>query len=332
MSVVQVLALGGTISMTGTGGVVPTLTGDQLLASVPGLPETGIEVRAEQVRQLPGAALGLPDVLAVLDAARAAVAGGADGVVVVQGTDTIEESGYLLDLLYDGPAPVVVTGAMRNPTQAGADGPANLLAAVRVAADPAARGLGALVVLSDEIHAAGRVRKRHAASPGAFGSPDTGPVGYVAEGRVHVLARPVRGPRPAVPARREPVPVVPLYPVGLGDDGTALEAVAERAAGLVLAGFGVGHVPPDLVPVLARIAARIPVVLVSRTGAGPVHTGSYGFTGSERSLLAAGLLCGGWLGGYQARLLLQVLLLGGADRDAVAAAVGAAGGVTGPTA
>lgn len=312
---VDVLALGGTIAMSGTAGVVPALTADELLASVPA--PTGVEVRATQYRQLPGAALTVPDVLAVAAEIAARLADGAAGVVVVQGTDTIEESAYLLDLLHDRDEPVVVVGALRNPTQASADGPANLDAAIRVAAAPAARGLGCVVVLNDQIHAAAQVAKTHTANPAAFSSPATGPLGIVAEGTVHVAARPAYRLTLPPPAQHDPVPQVGLYTATLGDTGHALPAFAAVHAGLVVAGMGVGHVPIALVEPLAAVAERIPVVLASRTGAGMVHSGTYGFDGSERDLLDRGLIRAGHLNPLKSRLLLQLLLLSGADHATI---------------
>lgn len=347
---VVVFGLGGTISMAATaegGGVVPDRSPQQLLAAAPGVAAAGVEVRAEELVRQPGASVRLADVYGVAAAARARLAaGGVDGIVVTQGTDTIEESAYLLDLLHDHPAPVVVTGAMRNPTMPGADGPANLLAAIQVAAAGAARELGVLVVFNDEIHAARRVRKTHATNVATFRSPDGGPLGYVVEGQPQLVGRlpgrtvvPVRLPLPA-PAPGEPaLPQVALVPMTLGDDGGLLDALADRADagaigapgvdpvdGLVVAGFGAGHVPAWLVDRVAGLAARVPVVLASRTGAGPVLAATYGFPGSERDLLERGLLRAGFLDPFKARVLLQALLLAGADRATVARAFAAAGG------
>ena len=328
---VIVLGLGGTIAMTtaSTGGVAPSLSAEQLIDAVPGLAATGITVEAEDFRRLPGASLTIADVTSAAEAIRERLASGADGVVVVQGTDTIEETAYLLDLLHPGPQPVVVTGAMRNPTLAGADGPANILAAVQVAASPNVREQGVLVVLADEIHAARRVRKTHTTSVATFRSPNGGALGYLVEGHPRLLGR--LDHRTVVPpAQGSPAPTVTLVTVTLGDDGTLLTGLSERVDGLVVAAFGAGHVPQHLVPQLAGLARDIPVVLASRTGAGSILTSTYAFPGSERDLRERGLTPAGFLDPLKARLLLHALLAAGADHDTIAAAFGVAGGYADP--
>jgi L-asparaginase len=316
---VEVLTLGGTIGMASRPGeaVVPRLTGADLLGAVPGLAATGVQVGVADVRALPSASLTAADLREVLARAGKAVADGAAGVVVLQGTDTIEESAYLLDLYWSHEQPLVVTGAMRNPTLAGADGPANLLAAVTVAADPAARGRGCLVAFDDEVHAARWVRKTHSASTGTFASPDTGPVARLVEGAVWWFTP--AGPREPLPVPVEDLPPVPLYTAVFDDDGGLLHGLADRYPGLVVAGLGVGHVATWLAGPLGDLAARVPVVLASRTGSGPVFAGTYGYPGSESALLAAGLVSAGMLHPYKARLLLRALLAAGADRAGVAA-------------
>lgn len=195
---VVVFGLGGTIAMTtsDSGGVVPALSADQLVAAVPGLADTGITVDVEDFRRKPGASLTFDDLTELADTIAARFAAGkVDGVVVTQGTDTIEETAYLLDLGHHTPQPLVVTGAMRNPTLAGADGPANVLAAIQVAANPDAQDQGCMIVLTDEIHAAHRVRKTHATSGATFQSPNGGPLGAVIEGRPR-LHNPPEPPHP----------------------------------------------------------------------------------------------------------------------------------------
>src|SRR6185437_9696095 len=149
---------------------------------------------------------------------------GSAGIVITQGTDTIEETAFALDLLWAGHAPIVITGAMRNPSLPGADGPANLLAAVQVAASPTARGLGALVVFNDEIHAARFVSKTHTARLSAFRSRTVGPIGWLSEGRPVIAAAPLGRFHLNVPSDAV-VPPVALIRLSLGDDGRILQAL-----------------------------------------------------------------------------------------------------------
>jgi L-asparaginase len=327
---VVVIGLGGTIAMTAvdTGGVAPTLSARQLIDAVPGLADTGVGLEAVTFRNRPGASLTIDDLTELTAVINTHLDTGATGVVITQGTDTIEESAYVLDLLHAGRQPLVVTGAMRNPTLAGADGPANLLAAITVAASPAARDLGCLVVLADEIHAARRVRKSHSTSLTTFVSPNGGPVGYLVEGQVQIVNRVASRHIFPPPESLNPRLSVGLYTVTLGDDGSVLTAIARQLDGLVIAGFGVGHVPDSWLPTLTETAARIPVVLASRTGGGPVLTGIYGFPGSERDLLSRGLISAGLLHPYKARILLHLALAAGAGREHILAAFAAAGELT----
>ena len=328
-SSVAVFGLGGTIAMTQArgGGVSPALSAPELLAAVPGLSDIGAGIRAVDFRQKPGASLSFHDLFELVTAINDALAGGCTGVVVTQGTDTIEEVAYALDLLLSTDAPVVVTGAMRNPTMAGADGPANILAAVRVAVSRDARGLGCLVAMNDQIHAARWVRKTHTGSTAAFTSPGHGPLGEVVEGHVRIPVgirhrSPVLHPDPAKEVR------VGVATIALGDDGRLAETIGAQVDGLVVAAFGVGHVPAGMVPVLARLAERIPVVLASRIGAGPVHDSTYGFPGSERDLLARGLISAGYLDPLKARILLHLLVASGADPTRISDTFASAGGLS----
>ena len=162
------------VQAEGGSGVAPALTGEALVEDVPEIAEVA-EVSATSFRQVPGSELTLEDLISVAEAIEARIDEGAAGVVVTQGTDTIEETSFVLDLLVDREAPVVVTGAMRNPTLPGAEGPANLLASVRVASHECARGVGTMVVLNDEIHAGRFVQKTHTSNPATFRSPLAGP-------------------------------------------------------------------------------------------------------------------------------------------------------------
>lgn len=308
---VAVASLGGTITMTSeTGnsvGVTPTLGVEQLLATVPGLGDAA-RLQTKTLAGLPGASLGFADVLEALMWARTTVEAGADGVVLVQGTDTLEETAYLLDLHWERPEPIVVTGAMRAPQTAGSDGPANLLAAVLVAGAKHSRHLGVLVVMNDEVHAAARVRKVHSTAVEAFRSPTFGPLGQMNEGGVAYGNRPVRWPHLPLPTDG-PTPRVALLETCLGDTGSLLTAAVDAGYdGAVIGAFGVGHVSAAFAEVISKATEVLPVVLATRTGAGTTLTRTYGFVGSESDLLKRGVIPAGWLDPRKARILLWSLL------------------------
>jgi L-asparaginase len=315
---IAVYSLGGTIAMVPgpDGSVTPALTGPELIAAVPGLEDLAVDLQVHDFRRLPGASLSFKDLLELARTIEAAVEEGMSGIVISQGTDTIEETSFFLDLLFAGDAPVVVTGAMRNPSMAGADGPANLLAAIQCAASDRARGLGCLVVFANEIHAARWVRKGHTGSVAAFASPGHGPLGHVYEGRTHLAVSVRRAPAVAPSSIHSDVRVG-LHTSLFGEDAELLKQIGDHVDGLVVAAFGVGHVPAATVPVLTDLATRMPVILASRTSAGPVHEATYGFPGSETDLLGRGLISAGSLDPLKARLLLHVLLAAGNTRDGI---------------
>ena len=325
MTTIRIHFLGGTIGYAGASDGEPERLGaEALLGGVPGLDRLPVTLDVHAAVPVPSASLTF-QALADLarEAADACAAGAADAVVVVQGTDTMEESAYLLDLLWDRPEPLVLTGAMRNPTLAGADGPANLLAALAVAADERFRELGALIVLADEVHSARTVQKVHTTRPHAFGSPDRGPLGVVVEERPMLVQLPLATKvtlRPDRPLTAR----VPVLTVGLDEDPAVVPALASVADGLVVAALGGGHVPARLVEPLGALAAEKPVILASRVSAGRVLTGTYRAPGSESDLLGRGLLWSCFLGAAKARVLLVTALAcdGATVSETFAAATG----------
>lgn len=193
MKKVVIITTGGTIAMKRSpmvGGAVPMLKGDDFIAQ---LPRIGIELAFEEFVNLPSSHLTPAQALDLGQRVEAALsAPDVDGVVVTHGTDTLEETAYLLDLTINSPKPVVVTGAMRTATMPGYDGMLNLAAAIRTAAAPEARGLGTLVVFSEHIFAASEVQKIHCQAPDAFEAPGSGPIGRVEGEQVWVRHRPLR--------------------------------------------------------------------------------------------------------------------------------------------
>src|SRR3954464_9043400 len=306
-------AAGGTIAMAGVGGAVPELDASTLAAAVPDVQWSGVE----QVLNKPGPQMTLDDGLMLARAAIAA-AGTGDGVVVTHGTDTIEEVAYLCDLLYDGEAPIVFTGAIRPASSPGADGPANLTDAARAATSPECAGVGVLVCFAGELHAARAVRKDDSTSPRSFGSPQGGPIGWVGDESVRVAARPER--RGALDVRALDARVETVT-AALGSDGAAVDALLSTGAdGLVAVVLGAGHTPPAMLEALRAAAERVPVVATVRPSRGEILHGTYGFEGSEADLRASDAICAAALSPAAARIKLMACLGAGLDREGIAAA------------
>lgn len=244
------------------------------------------------------------------------------GVVVTHGTDTAEETAYLLDLAHDDDRPVVLTGAQRPADAPDADGPRNLRDALRVAADPAARGLGVLVVFDGLVLAARGTRKVHTHQTAAFAQPDGGPLGHVADGRLVVDDAPAHRAHLTLDTADLAsirVDIAAVYP---GVDGTALQAFATAGArGVVLVATGAGNANPAVVAAVADLTDRGVVVgLTTRVDTGPVW-GGYGGGGGGADLVAAGAVPLGTLRAGQGRILLLSLLAALGDPDRVRAAL-----------
>lgn len=320
MSRVAVVFTGGTISMVAdpvAGGNVPTLDGAAILARTPGL-ATVAEVVPIDRGLTPASHFTFPALFDLAAAVRDAQEDPAvDGVVVVQGTDTIEETAFFLDLVLDRPEPVVVTGAMRAASDPDYEGPRNLRDAVRVASAPALRGEGVSVVLAGSIDAADDVTKAHASALDTFRSLNFGPLGRIEDDAVVVLRRRAgrRGVRASRAAER-----VRLITAHVAMDGSLVDAaLAAGSDGFVVEATGAGNTSAGLLDACARaIAAGVPVALTTRCPAGRASD-AYAFPGGGATWVRAGALLAGHLGGPKARVALALGLGAGLDRDGLAA-------------
>ena len=327
---IGILFTGGTISMRfdpATGAAVPALSAAEILAEVPDLQSVG-EIEIEEFARLPGPHV-TPEQMWRL--ARRAAAWlerpDVDGLVITHGTDTIEETAYLLDLVLMSPKPVVLVGAMRTVSDPSWDGPGNVLAAARVAACPLARGYGVLVVMDEQILPAREVRKVHTESSGSFATPEFGPLGVVDAGNVLFrrapLARPAwRGEGADTGLRARQLETrVELLQVYTGMTDRMIRVLMDDGLrGLALVAFGRGNVPPPIMPALEQaIRSGVLVTVSSRCVAGRVKP-RYGYEGGGQHLAKIGAVLAGDLSGAKARLL-QMVALGMASNASEAATI-----------
>ena len=309
---IALLTTGGTIAMTasdnkgGNLGVAPLFV-EMLKRNLP-----KITVDLTPVLSRPSTSFTPSDIARLAHAVNE-VAKTHDGVVITHGTDVLEETAFALELLTRTDTPIVVTGAMRLANKPSADGDANLIAAVRVAASEGARAKGVLVVFDDEIHWGPLAKKRHAFRTHAFSSEPLGPLGWVAEDRVRFVLTPeTRLPHLSWGGRESVVPILEVGP-GLEPD---LIRQFPKCDALVLSLPGAGHVAETAPALLAELP--MPVVFASRTGAGETLSKSYGYGGGEMDLIAHGIIPAKTLDAPRARIALAILLSGGASKEKIA--------------
>lgn len=305
---IVLFATGGTISMrreASQGGAVPALSGNEILAAVPGW-ESVASVEVREFGRYPGPHMTIERMWELRGAVHDAVRDGAEGIVITHGTDTIEETVYLLDRSLDPAIPVVVTGAMRNSSELSWDGPANLMASLRVATASASRGRGAMVVMDERIIQGAEVVKTHTEEFGTFQSPNWGPLGIVDNEEV-LFYRDSRRKPTLTPDH--PTTPVDLIKVVAGMDSRLVEASLDSGArGVVLEALGRGNIPPAVMGGVRRwTLAGKPLVLTSRSLRGRVLD-SYAYLGGGHELREMGVIFADHLTGQQARIELMLAL------------------------
>lgn len=309
-----VLSLGGTIASepndAGKPGVIPRLSADQLVASL-GDKVVGPCVETITFATVPSSDLTFDLARALYLRIDALVTGGISGIIVTQGTDTMEEMAFLLDLWYQGEAPIIFTGAMIDSSHAGADGVANLINAIVAARHARLGGGGVFITMDDVLHSARWATKRHTTARSAFSSVPAGPVGWFSEARIVLTAKISRSPTVPFPSEAI-IPLVANVSVGMGETGAFFGALLRQGyRGVVVQSLGGGHVPSRALEQLNLLADQMPVIICSRTGAGATLTETYSFPGSEMSISKGNAVFSGTLDAPKARVLLTALLMAG---------------------
>jgi L-asparaginase len=315
---IRLIFTGGTISMRDDAGrgAVPVLTGADLLKVVPGLIRF-CRPEVHDFGQLPGPHMTPARMLELSELVAKSFTIGFDGVVITHGTDTLEESAYLLDLRHEGGQPIVFVGAMRTSSALSWDGPINLYQACRVAAERKARDSGVLVVMNSSVNAASEVTKTYTEALDTFQAPDTGPLAFFDGDELRFYRKPVL--RKALPfAKLEER--VSLIAASAGDDGSLIDFCAKRGdKGIVIEALGRGNLPPPMAK--AAVAAQdagVVVLLTSRCWGGRV-SGTYGYEGGGARLKEAGIVFAPGIPGHKARILLMAALGAGMERKEIGA-------------
>ena len=312
---IHLIFTGGTISMqrdAAAGGKVPTLDGKALVKLAPGLRELAPLVIDDWGRY-PACHMDQAKLWELREHVRSVATGSNGstppaGIVITHGTDTIEETGYLLARTLDLDLPVVITGAMRTSGDPGWDGPRNLTDAVRVASDPGSRNRGVMVAFAGQVFAANQAVKTHTTDLDAFSAPHGAALGTISEAAVQYQTTATRSKTVAPPGLTARVAMIPVI---TGDDGELLDRALPSFDGVVMVGYGTGNCPPGIIPAVRRwLDAGKPVVLASRCIRGEVSA-TYAFPGAGGDLIRLGVLPAGPRAPSQARMELAICLSAG---------------------
>lgn len=313
MKKVAVVFNGGTISMKVDPRIqaaVPKLSGEEIMSMVTGI-EKYAQVETYNFSNLPGPHV-TPETMLELSEYIKIILEKDDvaGVVVTHGTDSLEETAYFLDLILKNEKSVVITGSMRNSSELGYDGPANLSAAICTVISDQAKNMGVLVCFNDELHSASEVTKAHSMHLNAFQSPDFGPVGIIDNNEVIFYRQNLK--RHFINTNKIETKV-DLIKCVAGMDSKLIDFCVEQGdRGIVIEAMGRGNVTPQMVPGIKRALNKgVTVVLVSRCPKGRVLD-SYGYEGGGKQLRNLGVIFGDNLPGQKARIKL-ILALGKTD-------------------
>ncbi len=328
--IISIVGTGGTIASKfdpKIGGHVSAASAEDMVKAVPELSDIA-EIRIANHSNINSARIDTATVFSLRDALRKELADDqVAGAVVTHGTATLEETAYMMDLTLGNEKPVVITGAQRNFDEKDADGPRNLLYAVKLAAHPEAFGRGVLVAIAGEVHAAVDATKIHTQSLNCFRSRDGGPIGMVTkyENGVVFFGSSDRRLHLEVDHIKENVQLIPM--VQGANDLLLRACIRERPDGIVVEGVGGGNYNlPFYHAVCDALDAGIPVVTGIRHRAGAPHL-SKGYPGSFKSLVERGAISTGYLSGIKARILLMVALAYTRDSGALREIFKKAGGV-----
>lgn len=309
MKKIAVIFNGGTISMKVDERIkaaVPSLTGEEIMSMVTGIEEYA-EIESYNFSSMPSPHMTFKTMLKLSEFSRELLnRDDVDGVVITHGTDTLEETAYLLDLTINSDKPVVITGAMRSGSELGYDGPSNLAASICTAISEDSRGRGVLVCFNGELNSASEVTKANSMALNAFRTPNFGPIGIVDNNKVMFYREAKKSEKYEVKEINKDVAIIKCV---ADMDSTLIDFVVEKGfGGIVIEALGRGNVPPRMVDGIKKaIDKEIPVVVVSRCFEGRVHE-SYGYEGGGKMLKDLGVILGDTLPGQKARIKLALAI------------------------